>query len=267
MQSDKCVAQIAGLSLAPPPRAPMSDPTQLQPHRRSLSRWARGTLAGIGLYLIVAYLLMPNVGRVKARRHPDLRDGAHLTHLGNGAPGDPLNISLVGTEQDVVRAMLAAGWVPATALGLRNDVRIAIDTVIDKPDPNAPVSNLYLYGRKEDLAFEKPIGHSPRERHHVRFWRSTEVDNNLPVWMGAVTHDIRVEISRTTFQVTHRIDADLDTERAFLLTDLSEAKQVTDVRWINDFHKELQGRNGGGDPWHTDGRLPVVTLVHPTIVP
>jgi hypothetical protein len=24
---------------------------------------------------------------------------------------------------------------------------------------------------------------------------------------------------------------------------------------VDDFHKIHEGRNGGGDPWHTDGRL------------
>ena len=32
------------------------------------------------------------------------------------------------------------------------------------------------------------------------------------------------------------------------------------TRWIDGFHQELQGRNGGGDPWHTDGRLPITSL-------
>ena len=32
------------------------------------------------------------------------------------------------------------------------------------------------------------------------------------------------------------------------------------VHWIDGFHTECQGRNGGGDPWHTDGRLAVILL-------
>jgi hypothetical protein len=31
--------------------------------------------------------------------------------------------------------------------------------------------------------------------------------------------------------------------------------QLRNVSAINDFHKIREGRNGGGDPWHTDGRL------------
>ena len=33
------------------------------------------------------------------------------------------------------------------------------------------------------------------------------------------------------------------------------------IDWKDGFHEELDGRNGGGDPWHTDGRLAVVSLI------
>jgi hypothetical protein len=212
------------------------------------------------VYLFVAYIILPRFGKEKAERHPDLLDGARLAHTANGQPGDPLNIALVGSDADLVHALIAAGWRPADPLSFRSSVRIVVDSVVDEPDPNAPVSNLYLFGRKEDFAFEKPVGHSPRERHHVRFWRSEKMDDGRPMWMGAATHDIGVELSRTTAQVTHRIAPDVDAERELLLADLTKAKRLTGVRWIDGFHKELQGRNGGGDPWRTDGRLPIATL-------
>jgi len=228
--------------------------------RRRVPRWAKLALGALAVYLVVAYLILPWFGERRARRHPDLLDGERITHTHNGLPGDPLNIALVGGEADVIHALVSAGWVAANPLGLRSDLRIAADSVFDKPDPNAPVSNLYLFGRKEDLAYEKPIGHSPRERHHVRFWRSEWIDEGRPVWMGAVTHDVRVELSRTTGQVTHRIAPDVDSERDFLLAELQPATVSAATRWIEGFHKELNGHNGGGDPWHTDGRLAVATL-------
>ena len=218
------------------------------------------TLGVVATYLLIAYAILPQIGKEKARRHLDLTDGARLTHTKNGIPGDPLNIALVGSELDVVDAMNAAGWRVADALGLRSDERIIVDTVLDKPDPAAPVSNLFLFGRKEDLAFEKPIGHSPRERNHVRFWRSDKTNEERPIWIGAATRDVRVELSSNTREITHRISPDVDAERDLLLGELTEAKHVTGTRWIDGFHHELQGRNGGGDPWHTDGRLPVASL-------
>ncbi len=81
----------------------------------------------------------------------------------DGIPGDPLNVALIGTETEVKSIMLAAKWYPADPLGLRSDLEIAADTVLKRPDDRAPVSSLYLWGRKEDLAFEQPVGDNPRQ--------------------------------------------------------------------------------------------------------
>jgi len=222
--------------------------------------WGKSALGALAIYLIIAYFIMPWINVRESRRHPGLAADEHLTQTKTGLPGDPLNIALVGTQDEVIRALLAAAWVPADALSFKSSLRIAVATIIARPDLNAPVSNLYLYGRKEDLAFEKPIGHSPRQRHHVRFWRSSYLDAGRPVWVGSATHDTGVELSRTTGEVTHHIDADVDAERALMLDDLTKAKPGCKTRWLAGFHPILQGRNGGGDPWHTDGRLPMVTL-------
>lgn len=228
-------------------------------HRKA-SYWGKLALGVLAIYLIVAYLVMPQLDRVKVHRHPDLVAGEHITRTGTGLPGDPLDIALVGSEVDLIHALVAAGWRPANPLSFDSSVRIAVDTVFDKPDPNAPVSSLYLFGRKEDLAFEKPVGHSPKERHHVRFWKSATMQDGRPLWLGSATHDIGVELSRTTGQVTHHIAADVDAERDMLLAELTSAKHVMETTWIDGYQTVLQGKNGGGDPWHTDARLPVVTL-------
>lgn len=229
-------------------------------HSRTLPRWAWLVVGAVVVYLAIAYLVFPQIDKYKTRRHPDLTDGARITHTATGLPGDPLNIALVGSEEDVIRGLTAAGWYPADLLTFRSSVRIAVDTVFKKPDDDAPVSNLYLFGRKEDLAFERPVGNSPRERHHVRFWRTDKIDDGRPVWIGSATYDIRVELSRTTGQVTHRISPEVDPERELILADLTKAGHVRTTWWIDGFQKELQGRNGGGDPWHTDGRLLAIEL-------
>ena len=81
------------------------------------------------------------------------------------------------------------------------------------------------------------------------------------MWAGAATFDKSVGLSRTTGQITHHIDGDVDAERDKIMGDLNHADVVAQVDWLNVFHEKLQGRNGGGDPWHTDGRVPVILLV------
>ena len=158
-------------------------------------------------------------------------------------PGYSTNISLVGTEEEVDAAMLDAGWLPADPITLRSSLRIAAGTVLRRSYDTAPVSNLFVWGRKQDLAFQQAVGNDPRRRHHVRFWKSQKVDENgRPLWAGAATFDTSVGFSRTTGQITHHIDADVDTERDKLLGDLQHAGVIAQVDWLA-FHEKLEGRN------------------------
>ena len=61
--------------------------------------------------------------------------------------------------------------------------------------------------------------------------------------------------------MTHHIGPDVDAERDRIASELQKADWAQEVYWVNGFHTELAGRNGGGDLWHTDGRLAVVVLL------
>ena len=140
-------------------------------------------------------------------------------------------------------------------------MRIAESTIFHRPYDDAPVSNLFLFGRREDLAFEKPVGKGARQRHHVRFWQvPTAADSGKPYWLGACAFDRSVGFSHTTGQITHKIAPDVDTERDGLIADLKGIDRIATIEWQDDFQNPREGRNGGGDPWETDGRLPVITL-------
>lgn len=243
----------------------MTPPKPNDPRWRSgLRDCDRTLLITVAAYLVIAYLVLPQVWKRYERKHANFSDNPHLTHTGTGIPGDPLNICIVGTDADLIGCMTAGGWYPADLLTFRTSVRIVVDTVFRKPDDQAPVSNLFLFGRREDLAFEKQVGRSPKERHHVRFWRTENLDDDRPVWIGSAAFDIGVELSRTTGQVTHHIAPNLDAERDLLVSDLEKTGKASETKWIDGFQPELHGRNGGGDSWHTDGKLAVVIL-SPTV--
>ncbi len=208
------------------------------------------------LWLLIAYLVMPGFWRAYTHRHPSLADIPNITHTKNGLPGDPLNVALIGTKAQVMKIMVAARWYPADPLTLRSCLEIAEASVLKRPYDDAPVSNLYLFGRQQDLAFEQPVGDNPRQRHHVRFWETDRRDpDGRPVWIGAAIYDERVGLSHTTGQITHHTGAAIDAERDYLFKDLKQTGALAEVVIERGFHKVLEGHNGGGDPWHTDGDL------------
>lgn len=220
-------------------------------HRRCLALFVV-----LGLYLLGAYILTPALWSRYARHHPALEHMPDITHTGNGIPGDPINVALVGSEEDLVRIMLAAKWYPADPLSLRSSLRIAADSVLRRPYDDAPVSSLYFWGHRQDLAFEQPVGDSPRKRHHVRFWKSPRLDaQGHPLWAGSITYDERVGFSHTTGQITHHVDWNVDAERDALFRELRATGRLSREVVVDDFHTAREGRNGGGDLWKSDGRL------------
>src|SRR5262245_18242234 len=138
-------------------------------------------------YLILAYVLAPLLLR-HFERQPALAATPKVTLTALNVPGDPLNVALIGSQDEVIRALLAAKWAPADPITYRSALRIAASVVFRRPDPDAPVSNLFLFGRRQDLAFEKEIGKSAAQRNHVRLWQTDLHDaDGRPIWVGAAT--------------------------------------------------------------------------------
>ncbi|NDV89491.1 hypothetical protein GTW51_22890 [Aurantimonas aggregata] len=227
--------------------------------------WGRRIVIAILVLAIVwglaAYVLLP-LAWARHDRQPGLADKEMVTRTGDGIAGDPLNVGLVGAQRDVVLAMHAAGWFAADPITLRSSIDIVGSVVLDRPYPEAPVSPLYLDARREDLAFELPVGRSADRRLHVRLWQVLEkAEEGRPLWLGAVTYDAGVGISHYTGQVTHRIGPDVDKARDEFAADLAAAGMVAVTYELPGIGPTLFGRNGEGDPYHTDGDIRVSVLV------
>jgi hypothetical protein len=212
------------------------------------------------LWIMLAYVVLPLIWR-HYEHNPALADAPKTTLTSQGIPGDPLNVGLIGAEHDIILAMHAAGWSPADPITLLSCVKIAASVVFRRPDPDAPVSGLYLFGHRQDLAFEKPVGGSARHRHHVRFWKWVEAGHSgRPLWIGSATYDTSVGFSHLTGQVTHHIAPDIDGERHGLINDLVEAGWIDKIYQVTGVGATLVGRNGGGDRYYTDGELTIGVL-------
>ena len=212
-------------------------------------------------YGIVAYILLPQTW-AHYEHQKGLAGFSMLTRTAQGIPGGPLNVGLVGSKEDVLCAMHAAAWYPADPITMRSSLDIIGSVVLDRPYRDAPVSSLFYDGRREDLAFEKPDGMSADRRHHVRFWEVLKRgEEGRPVWLGSVTFDRDVGLSRYTGQITHHIAPDIDAERDGLVSDLKAAKVVEAIYEVSGVGPTLNGRNGEGDPYYTDGEIEISRLV------
>lgn len=233
-----------------------------RPLRRSKARIAFISLAiAVLVYGIVAYLLLPRAW-IHYEHQRGLAGLTMVTHTSQGIPGDAINVGLVGTKNDVLCAMHAAGWYPADPITFRSSVEIVGSVILRRPYRDAPVSNLFYQERRQDLAFEKPVGESADRRHHVRFWEVLKQgEENRPVWLGSVTFDRDVGLSRYTGQVTHHIAPDIDAERDGLTDDLKNSKVVMAIYEVSGVGPTLIGRNGEGDRYFTDGEVKLSRLV------
>jgi len=217
-------------------------------------------------YGALAYLALPEIWRHYEHR-PSMESEPRFTRTADDIPGDPLNVALFGTEPEMIEAFTKAGFTQAKALGLRSDLRIGESVVLDRPDLNAPVSSLFLWGRKQDLAFEQEVGTSADHRHHARFWKSSQQsEDGRPLWLGSTTFDRGSGVSHLTGQITHHISADIDAERDYTFAALTHAGQLVSWYRVTGIGPTLDGRNGGGDRYYTDGEMDVGVLSPDNVV-
>jgi hypothetical protein len=206
--------------------------------------------AALTIWAVLAYLALPPVWR-RAERQAALTGQDMITRTGQGLAGDPINFGLVGNEAEMLCAFRSAGWTLADSVTLRTG----------QPDPGAPVSPLYYKDRVEDVAFQSPDGFSATRRHHIRLWRvSDSLFDDRPLWLAAASFDRGVGVNRYTLQLTHRIDGDVDAERAFVGEALGRAGAIRSFFQIRGVGPTLDARNGGGDRYFTDGEILVGVL-------
>lgn len=184
-------------------------------------------------YILAAYIFLPPIIqtflKIMKRKHIP-----SVTTARDGISADPINIVLYGTEQELVNTFEKINWYRADSLNLKTVLKMLRSFVLNKPYPQAPFSSLYLFGRKQDIGFEEPIGNSPRQRHHVRFWKlNPDIAGDKMAWIGAATKDIGFGFANLTYQLSHKIDFNIDRERDYLFNNLKRLNLITDIQEIN----------------------------------
>jgi hypothetical protein len=176
----------------------------------------------------------------------------------DGKPGDPLNLIVMGNADEIRRAFQEAGWAGTEKLSGKSLWETVRAVAANKGYKEAPVSQLYLFGRAEDLAFQKMLN-TFAERHHLRLWRSpARTAEGREVWLGAATHDVGWDIRPGV--VSHAIDPEIDQERAKVGADLVVAGRVACLRLVTRPNPLSEGLTATGASWKTDGQLLAIEL-------
>ena len=174
-------------------------------------------------------------------------------------PSDITNILLIGTEEEVQSAFREAGWTAAASLSGRAKFETLRALAEDRGYNEAPVSILLLDGKPPDMVFEK-LNNTFARRHHLRIWRRPASFLGKPVWAVAATHDIGINFSEADRTFIHRIDSQIDNERAKVVTDLLFTGRVQGIELVDRPNVPFHSENATGDKLETDGKLAVLLL-------
>lgn len=199
-------------------------------------------------YGFAAYIILPRVVRLGLK----ILQRGHVpsyTTTGDGLAGDPVNVALIGTLEQLQTAFANLGWSEADRLDLASSWRMIRAFVFDSSYPTAPFSTLYLFGRGQDIGLQKAIDNSPRKRHHIRFWAlsltqaqatwgaigfwlNTErpPDDERVLWVGAGTRDTGLSLTRLTLQITHATDSDTNAERNYIIAELTNNRSIDAIK-------------------------------------
>ena len=77
---------------------------------------------------------------------------------------------------------------------------------------------------------------------------------------AAGSYDKSVGLSLFTFQLTHKIDENIDIERDYIIESVKKSEKYIRVAVLKDFSTGYHSRNGSGDLIRTDGDLPILEV-------
>jgi LssY C-terminus len=190
------------------------------------------------------------------------------TNAAGGIYGDPLNLVVVGHEDDVFAAFVRRNWDATHALTTRKAARTVGSFLFGGRYRYSPVSPLYVYGRPQDIALQKARSNI-HQRNHLRLWLSPFTSDGKAVWVGQISRDIGVRFTtRSALLTTHTIDPDVDEAREYVMQDIFASQSLAALAYVKGVGAAARHAprvNLTGDAYFTDGlRLVLFISDQPT---
>ncbi len=179
----------------------------------------------------------------------------------NGRPGDMVNVLIVGTQDELVKAFTTAEWVQVDKTVRNTALNAALESFEKKDYLTMPMSILYLFNRPQDYGFAhaEPVKVA-MSRNHLRVWRSPYQVEGHPLWCVAATHDIGFERDPRNNGVTHKIDPAVDGEREYVNGTLSGTGLIAQRDHIAPPDPLTTAKTATGGEFHSDGRILILVL-------
>jgi len=178
------------------------------------------------------------------------------TNANGGEYGDPLNLIIIGDTNDIVPALVRRGWHATEIIWSRAILRTIKSFLQGERYRYSPISPLYVYGRKQDIGWQKARD-TINERNHMRFWLSPIRFRGQKVWVGQISRDIGVKFTLKSPTIsTHVIDPDVDEARRYFVEDMVYSQALAShgyVKGVGVVTREEPKMNLTGDPFYTDG--------------
>ncbi len=170
--------------------------------------------------------------------------------------GDPLNLVIIGGREDAFPALVRRGWSPTEATYAGSVMKMIRSALAQERYLYAPVSPMYLFGRPQDLAFQKARD-NVHQRNHLRLWISPMQYHGRPVWVGQISRDIGTRLTiHSPYLTTHKIDPDVDEALHALIQDLAYSQYLAKtglVKGVGAATREAPRKNLTTDPYYTAG--------------
>lgn len=197
----------------------------------------------------------------RLRRELEKLPRATTDHTGK-KEGDPLNIVVIGTEEDL-DAFVDCEWTLTERITSATVWRTIRSSLFGSPYRYSPMSHLYYAGRPQDISMQK-VRSSVNLRNHLRLWVTPLRYHGKPVWIGQISRDIGVRWTlKTRNLTTHKVNPNVDETRGYLLQDLvlgQTCRWWGFVKGVEPATMDQPRHNLTGDPYFTDGLRAVIEL-------
>ena len=179
---------------------------------------------------------------------------------------DPLNFVLVGEPGEALSSLVRSGWHVSAVLRRDSALKTFWSYFFSSKYKYAPISPIYVDGRRQDLALQK-ARETARERNHLRIWRTPLQCEGNPVWVGQISRDVGLTFSWKTF-IGHEVDPDVDEARNYLVQDMLRSQGLERLGWAKGVGAATSSNPhemDDGSPFFTDGLRAVLWFNKPPI--